>query len=239
MRSAATRSLTALALVGALGLGACSPDATFTSGEEERTTAAAAEPDETTDTGEEDSEGTEPPETSSTTGEESSDAGDAQSPDASEEGGPTADTSHAPGLTAEEIGEPLVTRARPLKQEGTELLVSLHSLERQGKTVTATYGFQLKSDAEHGAEAESLYNLAGTWYPYLVDTKNLRKHRVLRADGKDGDHQEAMPSVNDIDVSTDGITYVSAVFAAPPEDVETMTVHLIGGVADATEVELR
>ncbi|MFC0358550.1 MULTISPECIES: hypothetical protein [Kytococcus] len=236
MRSAATRSLTALALVGALGLGACSPDATFTSGEEERTTAAAAEPDETTDTGEEDSEGTEPPETSSTTGEESSDAGDAQSPDASEEGGPTANTSHAPGLTAEEIGEPLVTRARPLEQEGSELLVSLHSLERQGKTVTATYGFQLKSDAEHGAEAESLYNLAGTWYPYLVDTKNLRKHRVLQ---DEHNNQQAMPSVNDIDVSTDGITYVSVVFAAPPEDVETMTVHLMGGVADATEVELR
>lgn len=133
------------------------------------------------------------------------------------------DEAKAAGIDPDNPPEPIASSTTAATVEDdpkATMKIDLLGLKRQGKTVLATFAFTVTSSG--GSEdPEWIYTyLGGTgWHPTLVDTQNLRLHRVVEAQGRR--------------VSTDyqgnkfrpGQTlYAYAMFGAPPEDVTSMDV---------------
>jgi hypothetical protein len=117
----------------------------------------------------------------------------------------------------------------------TELAVDLFSLKRQDELLVLTIGITPDADVE--GKATSFLGWTGTtWSPSLVDTKNLKLHRVVETAG-------TRVATGTGAVSTSfgpGQTlYLYAVFAAPPQDVTTMTVKPVDGAPALTGVTIR
>lgn len=112
-----------------------------------------------------------------------------------------------------------------------KLTINLHQLRRTGKVVTATFSFQVTSTV---AESDSLFDYLGqqSWWPYLVDTQNLKRHDVVVGGG-------ARAKTDDLSAFAPGQTlYAYAMFAAPPQDVTAVDVQMIGGAPTATNVPI-
>ena len=112
-----------------------------------------------------------------------------------------------------------------------KLTINLHQLRRTGKVVTATFSFQVTSTV---TEADSLFDYLNrqSWWPYLVDTQNLKRHDVVTGGG-------ARAKTDDLTSFAPGQTlYAYAMFAAPPQDVTTVDVQMLGGAPTATNVPI-
>ena len=61
------------------------------------------------------------------------------------------------------------------------MTVDLFPLKRQGETVVAQFAFTVNSEkTDEDDDGSDLYNyLGGELDPFLVDSQNLRKHKVL------------------------------------------------------------
>ena len=147
------------------------------------------------------------------------------------------------GLTAADItklGDPVATAEIPALVDGdpaATMTVNLYGLKRDGKTVVGTYSFTVNTTAPD-PKAVSLFSVLGDmiWFPYLVDSENLNKHLPL------GGKQRLAMALTDstfLKVTPGATLYGYAVFAAPPEDVDTMDAVIAEGAPMATDVELR
>lgn len=100
------------------------------------------------------------------------------------------------------------------------LRIDLLGLKRQGKTVLANFGFTVSSTG--GSEDERwIYDYLGgtSWNPQLVDSTNLKLHKVVRAGGL-----SVATAYQGAKFRPGQTLYAYAVFAAPPENVTTMDV---------------
>lgn len=233
MKNARPRRLVPLALAAALVLSACSGEetATFEAGEQDTGAAAqqgqvAEQPAETD---------TVPQEAAQTTGTEPA----AQQPAGSEGDGTTEQSATAAGVNLLEVGEPLGTATIPAavdRDPEATMDVSLYSLRRDGNTLVAVYSFTVHSVQE--GTSRSLFSYLGSnyWTPFLVDTTNLARHDVLGG----GDRSSlTMTSDTGNRFSPGPAFFAYASFAAPPDDVTTMTVHLVDGAPGIPDVEIQ
>lgn len=150
----------------------------------------------------------------------------------------TARSAEAAGVDLSAIGDPIATTTVPAVVEGDNeatMDVCLYSLTRDGETLVGAFSFQVNS--ETGADdARRIYDYLGhhRWTPHLVDTTNLTRHDVL-AQGS------VLAMTDDLGVKfRPGQTlFAYAAFAAPPADVDTMTVSLVDSGAPAQEVPVQ
>ncbi|MDK8802677.1 hypothetical protein QP880_01000 [Dermabacter hominis] len=133
---------------------------------------------------------------------------------------------------------PIFTTEAPVVVKGdpnATVTASLHGLKREGETVTALYSFKLNTTVK---EEQSFFRLLGShmWRPFIIDTKNLRKHKPL---SDEYENNSAMTQLHDVDIMPGQTAYAFATFAAPPADVKTMDVMLLptGEVAKGVEIK--
>ncbi|MCT1789161.1 hypothetical protein [Dermabacter hominis] len=133
---------------------------------------------------------------------------------------------------------PIFTTEAPVVVKGdpnATVTASLHGLKREGETVTALYSFKLNTTVK---EEQSFFRLLGShmWRPFIIDTKNLRKHKPL---SDEYENNSAMTQLQDVDIMPGQTAYAFATFAAPPADVKTMDVMLLptGEVAKGVEIK--
>ena len=150
----------------------------------------------------------------------------------------SADSAAAAGIDLNALPAPIASAVVPATVEGdpqASMLVSLYSLTRDGKTLTATFSFTVTSDSA-SVRPRWLYHYLGDsgWRPHLVDTINLTRHDVLGDIG--GRAQTQHQGTKFLPGQT---FYAYAAFAAPPSDVTTMTVSMVEGAPAATKVPIR
>ena len=133
---------------------------------------------------------------------------------------------------------PIFTTEAPVVVKGdpnATVTASLHGLKREGETVTALYSFKLNTTVK---EEQSFFRLLDShmWRPFIIDTKNLRKHKPL---SDEYENNSAMTQLHDVDIMPGQTAYAFATFAAPPADVKTMDVMLLptGEVAKGVEIK--
>lgn len=133
---------------------------------------------------------------------------------------------------------PIFTTEAPAIVKGdpnATVTASLHGLKREGETVTALYSFKLNTTVK---EEQGFFYLNGNerWTPFVIDTKNLRKHTPLATENN---QERAMTELIDVDIMPGQTAYAFATFAAPPADVKTMDVMLwsTGEVAKGVEIK--
>lgn len=123
---------------------------------------------------------------------------------------------------------------RPLDGDPVDLTVDLFSLKRQGDLLVLTIG--ITPDADADSKSLAYLGWTGTtWSPQLVDTTNLKVHRVVEADGSKVSSSTGATSTQ---VGPGQTLYLYAVFAAPPQDVTTMTVKPADGAPAITGVKI-
>ena len=221
-----------MALVLGLTVSACSQDepAVFeTATTQDSVADEAAEPagEESADDG---------PTTAGTGSADGSGAADSTADDASYD--VTARSAAAAGVDLAAVGDPIGTTTVPAVVEGDNAAtmdVSLYSLTRDGETVVAVYSFHVNS--ETGADtAKALYHYLGNrrWTPHLIDTTNLTRHDVLA-----GGTTQAMTDSQRAHFRPGQTLFAYAAFAAPPEDVDTMTASVVDGGAVVQEVPVQ
>lgn len=93
------------------------------------------------------------------------------------------------------------------------------------------------ADASVKSDSRDFIGWVGNqWIPQLVDTKNLKVHDIVRA----GDDRVATQTGSGTTPFAPGQTlYLYAVFAAPPQDVTTMTLKPSDGAAAITGVKIQ
>lgn len=223
MKNALHRSLTPLALVAALTLSACGGDeASFEDTPTQQST-AQEESDAAEDAAEDaDTDAAEDP---------------AEQADAdSTEDDVTAQSAAAAGIDLTDLGEPIGTATIPAvisDDPDATMDFSLYELRRDGETVIATYSVLVHSDT---TDARWIYEYLGaqSWFPFLVDPVNLNRHDVLGSAG-----QWVMTDSQGARFRPGQTLYAMAVFAAPPEDVTTMTAQIVEGAPALTEVPIQ
>lgn len=209
-----------LVLAGALALSACEGEAA----QFEDTDSSASQAQE---------------ETQDEAPEEQADDGDEE---AATEGQQTetdveADSAARAGVDVDDVGEALATATVPATVQGDEdatMEVAVHSMVRDGDVVHGTFSFQVQSDAR-GVAPAWIYSYLGnrSWKPYFIDTVNLTRHDVVSGSGL-----KAATSSQDLKFLPGQTVYGYAIFAAPPQDVTTVTLSLVEGTP-TVEVELR
>ncbi len=138
------------------------------------------------------------------------------------------------GVDLTNLPAPIASATMAAKVEGdpnAKLTIDLHSLRRTGKVVTATFSFQVTSTTD---QPSSLFRFMSdrSWWPYLVDTQNFKRHDVVVGGG-------TRAKTDDLSRFAPGQTlYAYAMFAAPPEDVTAVDVQMIDGAPTATNVPI-
>lgn len=151
------------------------------------------------------------------------------------------DDTAAAGVDVTAIGEPIATATVPATVEGDKsatITVNLHSLERQGSVLMATYTFKVNASTSGSTETEWLYTYLGdhSWDTYLIDKKNLNRHGVMsNASGT----TRAATAYQGAEFAPGETFYAYAMFAAPPADVTEMDVQLIEGAPLAVGVKIK
>ncbi|MFX0539420.1 hypothetical protein ACQBAT_12205 [Ornithinimicrobium sp. Y1847] len=157
----------------------------------------------------------------------------------SDEDDVSAQSAQQAGIDLRELGEPIATTrvpARIAEDDEATMDVSIYRLERQGETLVGTFSFRVNSEHRFtSATNQRLYDYLGSgyWNPFLVDTQNLNRHDVLKHSAV-----EAKTDVLSVRMQPGQIVYGYAVFAAPPADVDTMSVNMVDG-APAVEVPIQ
>lgn len=150
----------------------------------------------------------------------------------------TEQSASAAGIDPSTLGEPVATVTVPANVQGDNdatMDVSLYSLTRDGETVVGVFSFHVNS--ENGDdEARWIYHYLGSqsWNPHLIDTTNLHRHDVLMQSGVRAatDHQG-------VKFRPGQTLFAYAAFAAPPADIDTVTVSLVDGGAAVQEVPVQ
>ncbi|UVI35648.1 hypothetical protein [Brevibacterium spongiae] len=146
-----------------------------------------------------------------------------------------AGSAEAAGLDMNDLPDPIASQDIPATVEGDDdakLKVDLFALKRQGETVVAQFGFTVNSSS---TEEDWLYGYLGdeSWDPFLVDSRNLRKHQVLKHNVNRAQTTSQGPKFKP------GQTYYAfAVFAAPPPDVQEVEVSVVDGMNLVTEAKI-
>lgn len=151
-----------------------------------------------------------------------------------------AEAARVAGVDPANPPKPIASTTVPAAGDGKEvkattMRVDLISLRRQDRLLVLTVAFTPEGE---GGKAATYYTWMGsgaTYSPHLVDATNLKKHEVVVAKGY------TMTDTGPLAVKfAPGQTfYAYAVFAAPPEDVTTMTVHTADGAAPFTDVKIQ
>lgn len=150
----------------------------------------------------------------------------------------TQQSAAAAGINLLDLGDPIGTVTIPATVEGDDeatMDVSLYGLRRDGNTVVATYSFHVNSDGG-STDPRWIWHYLGqnAWGPFLVDADNLKRHDVL------GSGLTRTMTASQGTKFRPGTTfYAYASFAAPPENVTTMTVHLVDGAPGVPDVEIQ
>lgn len=117
--------------------------------------------------------------------------------------------------------------------------IDLLSLKRDGKAVIAAYAFTVNAAEGASDEPRWIYHYLGgdAWSPTLVDTKNLKLHKVLQSDS-DVAPEKAQTDSQGVKFKPGQTVYAYAMFAAPPEDVTKMDVVMGDNVPAIPNVPL-
>lgn len=219
-------ALSTLAVALAVGLSACSPDqpAAF----EESTAPAPASPSE--DSGADAAAPSDPAQDGTGAGTE---VGAEETVDEV-----TDQSAQEAGVDPQSLPEPIGTVTVPAQVEGdpdATMDINLHSLTRDGKTLVGIFSFQVQSDSDTD-EARWIYDYLGGqgWSPHLIDTVNLNRHDVLLHTGV-----KAMTDYQGIKFRPGQTLFAYAAFAAPPADVDTVTVSVVDGSAALQQVPVQ
>lgn len=141
------------------------------------------------------------------------------------------------GIDLTALPEPVATGRVPARvhdDPDATMEVALHALRRTGKVLVATFSFRVVS-AGSGEGSATLYGYLGElWSPHLVDSVNLRRHRVLSNRNVPAQTQP----VHSQRFRPGQTFYAYAMFAAPPEGVTTMDVQLLTGLPTAVGVPI-
>ena len=169
---------------------------------------------------------------------------DAQSQGASQETDEAAGSkgesgsAEAAGLDPNDLPDPVASQEIPAVVEGDDeatMTVDLFPLKRQGETVVAQFAFTVNSEkTDEDDDGSDLYNyLGGSWTPFLVDSQNLRKHKVLEYTV-----DRAQTAYQGTKFKPGQTHYAFAVFAAPPPDVKEVEFSVVDGMNLATGVKI-
>lgn len=207
------RSLSALLLIGALALSACSTEgstAGFTEGEDSTEQAAATE--ETADQA-----------TAESSPETSDDASADNNGESDDENG-ASDTQ----ISADDAEETVTYNIPTGDIDGT-ITVGFHSLKERGDTMELTLTYTPEFE---GGDAYSLYHLHSNDHamvaPALFDRENLKRYDILRV-GPTWDSENVWNSRQAVTNLNSGDTQVyQATFAAPQDDIDTINVSASG-----------
>ena len=113
--------------------------------------------------------------------------------------------------------------------------LTLYSLRRTGKVLTATFSFRVQSSGAGGTGTPILGYLGTAWRPFLVDTANLKRHDVLTSGDDSAMTGSGLAGQRFLPGQT---LYAYAMFAAPPAGVTTMDVQLATGLPTAVGVPI-
>lgn len=144
----------------------------------------------------------------------------------------------ARGIDPTTLGDPVASAEVAADVDGdpdATITVALYGLFKEGKTLTAVYSFTVKTTKAASDTKDSIYGYLGNqgWHPYAVDTVNLNRHDPLKSDKGAIQTDIIGPTFRP------GQTlYGFAAFAAPPEDVTTMSVQLVEPAPLAQEVPI-
>ncbi|WP_156466197.1 hypothetical protein [Janibacter sp. Soil728] len=124
---------------------------------------------------------------------------------------------------------------KTMQNEPVDLTLDLYSLERQDDLLILTMG--ITPDKSATSKPRTFYGWTGRkWLPQLVDTKNLKVHDIVRADA---DQVVTSTGAATALFAPGQTLYLYAVFAAPPQDVTTMTLKPTDGAAAMTGVKIQ
>lgn len=117
--------------------------------------------------------------------------------------------------------------------EPTDMTVDLISLKRQGELMVLTVG--VTPDEKSTGEPDSFFGWTESIFsPQVIDTKNLKVHNVAKS--------KATPVAtgsSTVEFGPDQTLYMYAAFAAPPKDVDTVTVKVAEGAPPFTGVKVQ
>lgn len=144
-------------------------------------------------------------------------------------------SAEAAGLDMNDLPDPIASQDVPATVEGDDdatMTVELFALKRQGETVIGQFGFTVNGNS---TEEDDLYGYLGdaSWSPFLVDSQNLRKHKVLEKFP-----QRAQTAYQSTNFKPGQTYYAFAVFAAPPPDVKEVEVSVVDGMNLVTGAEI-
>lgn len=177
----------------------------------------------------------------SSSSEESGEDGDSDG-DSGEESGEGSGSEELDGA-AEEAGvdptkppKPIASVTMPANSEAdepTDMTVDLISLKRQGDLMVLTVG--VTPDKASKAKPSTFFKWTQSVFsPQVIDTKNLKVHNVAKADSL-----QVATGSSTVEFGPDQTMYMYAAFAAPPEDVDTVTVKAVEGAPPFTGVKVQ
>lgn len=109
--------------------------------------------------------------------------------------------------------------------KGATVDVAIHRLKRRGRLLELSFSLTPHAPVGSGArESLNPYRLLGrsSFHVALIDTVNLRRHRVV----KDSSGKELKPDDVWTTILLDQPNLLTYTFAAPPENVTKMDVHV-------------
>jgi hypothetical protein len=180
------------------------------------------------------------PAPSSASESESATSGSSEAGSAPEDESPLGQAARVAGVDPANPPEPIASTTMPAGGPGeqandTSLRVDLIVLRRQDNILILTVAFTPEGE---GDTAAPYYGWTGTRYePAIIDGVNLKKHEVVTATSAGGVQTATGPTSTRFGFGETFYTY--AVFAAPPEDVTTVTVHTGTGAAPFTDVTIQ
>ena len=162
--------------------------------------------------------------------------------DSGEESGEGSGSEELDGA-AEEAGvdptkppKPLASVTMPANSEAdepTDMTVDLISLKRQGDLMVLTVG--VTPDKASKAKPSTFFDWTQSVFsPQVIDTKNLKVHNVAKADSL-----QVATGSSTVEFGPDQTMYMYAAFAAPPKDVDTVTVKAVEGAPPFTGVKVQ
>lgn len=129
------------------------------------------------------------------------------------------------GVDLVTLGEPAATFEKEVTISGDNdavLVVDVYPLQRDGDLLTLVAGVRLDARSG-GGNLRSLLGEGSPVRPILIDTENLRTHSVVQAGSAYLTTDTLMTRVQ-----AGQTRYYHAFYAAPPEDVTSMTVTFDG-----------
>lgn len=141
------------------------------------------------------------------------------------------------GVDPKKPPKPIASVTMPGTDEAdhpTDMTVDLISLKRQDKLMVLTVG--VTPDKASKAKPDTYFGwTANTFSPQVVDTKNLKVHNVVKDDSGGYVYTPGMST----EFGPGQTFYMYAVLAAPPKDVDTVTVKAVDGAPAFTGVKVQ